>query len=411
MILGTAEGSPSQCRSSLQVPAPQFFPNNRTRPLLRYCSYPRFCHSVREADVPLEFLTRHFGSNPHDVPFDAGSMMVDKCPSPPNPPAPTFDHNGELPTSPFPVPWTSETIDLSPCLSRAGPSRVGLGDLTSATSRFIGGTEVPRSRMHHAPSFHNLGLPFDNDDGMRIGGGLTGSIPCGADDHYESAVERRFARTDSHPCHPGTVSCPPVDQRGSEPIGVDGPTPPDHQHFPLSTHADHSMFGVASLIETRGAGHGLSYSAPAYTWQPPPDRTSLPLSRSSHPSSLELAHTNSISPLCQTVPLTDPPNATSGCASLAPLRSHHLQPPPEVATLLTTQSSGDVVSTVFARNSPLVPWELPSEIEYFWLGLFKISEVKVTHAYQSQTNGLISLWVWLFVRWKQVRGEAPQTTP
>ena len=33
---------------------------------------------------------------------------------------------------------------------------------------------------------------------------------------------------------------------------------------------------------------------------------------------------------------------------------------------------------VFARNSPLVPWELPSEIGYFWSGLFKISEVKVT---------------------------------
>lgn len=53
------------------------------------------------------------------------------------------------------------------------------------------------------------------------------------------------------------------------------------------------------------------------------------------------------------------------------------EPPPEVTALLSTQASGWLVSPVFARDSPLVPWELPSEIGHFWLGLFKISAVKV----------------------------------
>jgi hypothetical protein len=52
-------------------------------------------------------------------------------------------------------------------------------------------------------------------------------------------------------------------------------------------------------------------------------------------------------------------------------------PPPEVVTLLSAQSSGTAVSPVLARNSPLVPCELPSEIGHFWLGLFRISVVKV----------------------------------
>ena len=54
-----------------------------------------------------------------------------------------------------------------------------------------------------------------------------------------------------------------------------------------------------------------------------------------------------------------------------------LQTPPDVAALLSAQLSGSVVSPVLAHNSPLVPWELPSEIGYFWLGLFRISAVKV----------------------------------
>lgn len=85
------------------------------------------------------------------------------------------------------------------------------------------------------------------------------------------------------------------------------------------------------------------------------------------------------------------------------------QPPPEVAALLTVQSVGQVVSPVIARNSPLVPWKFPSELGHFWLGLFKISEAKVTHACHRQKTDLTSLWVCLFARWIHVRGEAPQT--
>jgi hypothetical protein len=56
------------------------------------------------------------------------------------------------------------------------------------------------------------------------------------------------------------------------------------------------------------------------------------------------------------------------------------------------------VSPVFARNSPLVPWELPSEIGHFWLGLFKISGFKVTHPCHDVRH-LISLCrVCLFAR-------------
>jgi hypothetical protein len=387
------------------------FPQQQARPLLRCHSYPRFCHSVREADIPLDSLARCSGSTPHGSPSDARSMTVDAHPPPPNSSAPTFDHNGELPTSPFPVSWTSENTGLSPDLSKAGPSHITLGNLTSATSRFIGGTEVPQSGTYHSSSFPNLELQFDDDNGMHASGGLTASMSWGADNPSESAAERR-SDTASHACHPDAGSCAPVDQRDAEPLCVDGPTTLDPQHFPVHTCTNRSAFGVLSFPGTRGADYRLSCSAPAYTWQPTTDPASPPLFSPIHPSSLELAHTNSISPPCQTAPLTDPPNTASGCAPLVPpgcKDPHLLPPPPEVAVLLTAQTAGDVVSTVFARNSPLIPWELPSEIEYFWLGLFKISEVKVTHACHFQTTGLILLWVCLFVRWKRVRGEATQT--
>ena len=72
------------------------------------------------------------------------------------------------------------------------------------------------------------------------------------------------------------------------------------------------------------------------------------------------------------------PDATPSSTVPVPSQSDDLQPPPEVTALLPTpQSSRNVVSPVLARNSPLVPWELPSEIGYFWLGLFKISGYKV----------------------------------
>ncbi|KAH9971021.1 hypothetical protein BGW80DRAFT_521619 [Lactifluus volemus] len=281
-------------------------------------------------------------------------MMVDVHPPPANPPAPTFD---PLPTSPFPVPWTTETSGLSPNLSNPGPS--------SATSRFVGDSEVPRSGMYHSLPLRNVGLRFDEDNDMHTNGGLMASMSCGVDNHYEIAPERCFDTT-SHTQRSDTGR---VDGRDSEPICVDGSTALDCQYFPAHAQVDRSALGAVSFLEDRGVDHGFSFSAPAptptYTWQPLTDPKSLPLSRPVQPNPLELAHTNSISPPYQTAPLT-------------------VDPPPEVAALLTTQSSGEAVSTVFARNSPLVPWELPSEIEYFWLGLFRISEVKVTSHFQTK---------------------------
>lgn len=64
------------------------------------------------------------------------------------------------------------------------------------------------------------------------------------------------------------------------------------------------------------------------------------------------------------------------------------QPPPEVTALLAAEFSGDVLSPVIARNSPLVPWELPSEIGHFWSGLFKISDIKVTRTCHGQAFDL-----------------------
>ena len=134
--------------------------------------------------------------------------------------------------------------------------------------------------------------------------------------------------------------------------------------------------------------------------------TCLPLSGSitGNSRSSELPNTNAILLPDKSVSTSSPPDESEGLHQLP-----FPQPPPEVATLLTVQSVGQVVSPVIARNSPLVPWKLPSELGHFWLGLFKISEVKVTHACHRQETDLTSLWVYLFARWIRVRGEAPQT--
>jgi hypothetical protein len=71
-------------------------------------------------------------------------------------------------------------------------------------------------------------------------------------------------------------------------------------------------------------------------------------------------------------------DASPSSAGSVPSQSENLPPsPPEVVALLPQEQQTNVVSPVLARDSPLVPWELPSEIGYFWLGLFRISSVKV----------------------------------
>jgi hypothetical protein len=197
---------------------------------------------------------------------------------------------------------------------------------------------------------------------------------------------------------------------------VNGPTTFD-RHSPLvDTHAGRPSHGVEPYPEPLTTDHPPSCPAPALIRKSPVTNT-RPSSGSISPHSAELPDTNSILAPDKSGPTSSHPDIAMGCgvAPVPPRGSgdlHHLpfpQPPPEVAALLTAQSAGDVVSPIFARNSPLVPWGLPSEIGHFWLGLFKISEVKVTHARHLQATDLTSLWVCLFGRWKRVRGEVPQT--
>jgi hypothetical protein len=141
-------------------------------------------------------------------------------------------------------------------------------------------------------------------------------------------------------------------------------------------------------------------SPPSSTWNSPkthiPQVDTCPSTGHIYPQTSALAHANLISPSCESVSTSDPVDMATGCVFSLPRGSqglHHFpfpQPPPEVTALITAQSSGDVVSPVLARNSPLVPWKLPSEIGHFWLGLFKISEVKVIHACHT-VRDLISL--------------------
>lgn len=204
---------------------------------------------------------------------------------------------------------------------------------------------------------------------------------------------------------------------------VNGPATFDSHSLPVDTHAGQSSHGVRSYPEPLTAGHPLSCFAPARIRKSPV--TNTPWANTCRPSSgsfiphlSELPDTNSILAPDKSLPTSSHPDMAPGCA-VAPVppcgsesEGLHLpfpQPPPEIATLLTAQSAGDVVSPVFARNSPLVPWGLPSEIGHFWLGLFKISEVKVTHACHLQATNLTSSWVCLFGRWKPARGEVPQT--
>jgi len=209
------------------------------------------------------------------------------------------------------------------------------------------------------------------------------------------------------------------------PVGltyVDGPATFDNHSLLVDNHAGRHSHGVRSYPEPLTTGHPLSCSAPAQIRKSPvintPWADTCHLSSGSiSPHSSELPDPNSILAPDKSRPTSSHPDIVMGCAAVPvpPCGSgdhHHLpfpQPPPEVAALLTAQSTGDVVSPVFARNSPLIPWGLPSEIGHFWLGLFKISEVKVTHACHLQATDLTSLWVCLFGRWKRVRGEVPRT--
>jgi hypothetical protein len=242
--------------------------------------------------------------------------------------------------------------------------------------------EVPRRRLDHSLSILEPELQRGHDGCTNAGGHpVVFSLPWGADITSDSR--------------------PPNNRPAADAICVDGPP---SFNAPISLVRSHANGSAApgsfsaweaecDFAEARGAE--LFRSSPLSTREHPINHSSQAGPSCYSPSVLAL-------PLlpCRAQLDTD---TTPTSAVSVPSRSESLpQPPPSVAALLTTQAIGKVVSPVLSRNSPLVPWELPSEIGYFWLGLFKISEVKVSLPFGQKNNSkcLLSL-----ARWKH--GEAP----
>ncbi|KAH8993010.1 hypothetical protein EDB92DRAFT_522694 [Lactarius akahatsu] len=223
--------------------------------------------------------------------------------------------------------------------------------------------DVPSSGLDRPPSILEPELPCDHNS-CNAGGQPVSSMPCGAD-----------ATPDG---------CPPNDPPATEAIRVDGLPSFDAQIPLVHPRANGSPPGGVSPCDTEARGVEFSCSAPESTRERPIDHSSQ--ASLVCPSPSESAHPNTTLPPCRAVLDPDADSVPSENNVLFP------RPPPEVATLLAAQSFGDVVTPVLARDSLLVPWELPSEIGYFWLGLFRISGVKVISCLPfPQKNGFSSL--------------------
>jgi hypothetical protein len=331
----------------------------------------------------------------HNSLFDAGCTPVDlrALPEPsPNFPAPTSIHNGESPT----VRSSREATASSSALPEAGPSRVNLENHASVPSPFIDAMET-YCGMNHSSPCHQPGVRYDYDGDIGSGVRPPSSMTCNAaDHHHEFIANPRFSTADSDG-HIDHCHCSSAVQLPAEPTRINDPATFGNVS---SADAGRSALGVVPSLETRGQ---LSCSVPESIWKSPqthisqPD-TCRPPSGSIRPYSSELAPANLSFPPYGPVTTSDSPDTATTYATLLSREGeslrHHLplpQPPPEVTALITTRSSGDVVSPVFSRKSPLVPWELPLEVGYFWLGLFKIFDIKVTHARHRPSTNLTSL--------------------
>lgn len=309
----------------------------------------------------------------------------------PHPPPPTAGLDGGPPVVPFSTRRNYETLDPSSKSPEAGPSHVSPQNYESIPPQLIGAMEVPHCEINQLSHLHEP----DRHDGIIADPSLA-TTDHGAHLNGYSTVQP-----------PGEMTC------------VDGSTLVDSR-----SHVDSRPGGSAPCVKSSPqfltAEHPLSCSALAQISRSL--ETNAPRADTNRPSSgstsspSEMPDANQILSPDKSVPTSRRPlDIAAGCPPVIPRGSdglHHLplpRPPPEVTALLTAQSVSDVVSPVFARNSRLVPWELPSEIGHFWLGLFKISEVKVTHACPRFATDLTSLWVYLFARWKHVHCEAPQT--
>jgi hypothetical protein len=262
-----------------------------------------------------------------------------------------------------------ETPGSSSGLLEAGSSQFGLENPTNL--RITGIMEVPSSGMNHSFPFHEENLQIIAELGLTV------------------------ADSSGHP-----DSSSPGAQPVADVTRVDGLTVLDRRSFPVDAHAIQSAPGMIPSTESHRPERRVSCSPPPSTWNSLEIHTSqvdtCPLFGHIDPQSSALAHPNLIPHPCQPATTSEPTDSTMSCATTLCHGSqglHHPpfpQPPPEVTTLLMAESSGDVLSPVFARNSPLVPWELPLEIGHFWSGLFKISEIKVTRTCHT-VRRLISL--------------------
>jgi hypothetical protein len=309
--------------------------------------------------------------------------------SSPNCAAPSSTYNGQPPANLLSG-QNFETTGSSSGLPEAGSSQLGLESPTNLrSSRITGVMDVPGSRMNHSFSFHQ-GNHYDSD--IATGGKVTmSSMSSDSDNHQDEFIAELGLAIADFSRRPDSSS------PGVQPVvdvnRVDGLTALDRRSFPVDAHAIQSAPDTIPSTESHRFERQLSCPPPSSTWNSPKIHTSqvdtCPLSGHIDPQSSASAHANPIPHPCQPVTTSEPTDSTTSCATSLCHGSqglHHPpfpQPPPEVTTLLMAESSGDVLSPVFARNSPLVPWELPSEIGHFWSGLFKISDIKVIRTCQT----------------------------
>ncbi|KAI9507158.1 hypothetical protein F5148DRAFT_151118 [Russula earlei] len=329
-------------------------------------------------------------------------MMVDTPPLPetaPYLPSQKLACNGELPAAPCYANYDNEANSSSSGLPDAGPSRASLGDLANIASRPMG---LPQGEMDPPSSFPKLDPQCDCDIDVSRPMSL---ITCEADNrHCEIIAESPFtdANLDGQPDgHPLGV------KPAMESTCAAGNASLAGQSLLVDTHAGQSENGSMPSPERGRANHQSSCSVSSPIQKSSMARTeqvdTCQLSSEIRFDSSQLVRSNLTLPLHESVMTPDLPDMVSGYPSLlphgsdSPYRLSDSQPPPEVTALLAIQSSSDVVSPVLARNSPLVPWELPSEIGFFWLGLFRISEVKVeTQPGRNTSNTLTVQRAWRF---------------
>jgi hypothetical protein len=310
-------------------------------------------HSIRETDAPLTGPPKQpFVFSGSDPTPDGGLTAVDAQPPLENPSNPPFDGNGAR-MVPRSAPLYSGSSAPSSGQMDAGPPLIGVECPTGAPpSQPTCPIEISSRGFDPSPSTLEPELRPDHDVCTNAGGHLAApSISCGAD-----------ATPDGRP---------PSNSPSAEATRIDGPPSFDAPISDIHSHANDSAGGVSTFdtkcksSETRG--DELSRSAPPFTWEHPVEHS--PQAGPAFPSPSKSVHPNA-----------NFPSGTAATAISVSCASENLplpRPPPEVAALLSAQSSGRAVSPILARDSPLVRWELPSAIGYFWLGFFWISAVKV----------------------------------